>query len=59
MRDGMGIKSKSEKSESRGLLWDEGGRMVLKLMFIEQVMWCGLDTSGCEWNLEAASGTNC
>lgn len=33
--------------------------MVLKLMFIEQDMWCGLDTSGCKWNLEAASGTDC
>ena len=59
MGDAIGIKPKSEKSESRGLLEKDGWRMILKLMFIEQIMWCGLESYGCEWNSEVDSCVNC
>jgi hypothetical protein len=55
MGDAIGLKTKSEKSESRGLLRKEDGRIILKLIFIEKDMWCGFDSSGCEWNSEADS----
>jgi hypothetical protein len=59
MGDAIGIKTKSEKSEIRRLIGKEGGRMILKLMFIEQGTWCGLCSYGCEWNSEVDSRVNC